>query len=511
MKRKGMLLFLTLCLLLPLWAEGGTEKAAGKPREFRVAVATLPTTLDSPRLASNTCGRISFNVFDALIFADPVDGYKLKPMLAESWKRIDANTLELKLRKGVKFHSGDEFTSEDVKFSLERSLDPKNGFVLARSALATIDKIETPDPLTVRIITKQPDPLLEFRISTNVWGAEILSKRYTSSMSMDDFGFKAVGTGPYRLVELSPAQVVLERFDGFWGLKPEAERIVFRYIPEPAAMITAIVNKEVDIVTQIPPDQVDVLAKDKNLDVKNVLINNIHVVYYNTSYGPLKDKRIRQAMNLAIDRQLLVDTLWSGRNEVPRGHQYAAYGDLYMNDYPKPEYNPEKAKRLVQESGYKGELITYETRPTYYTNGQPAGEAVVDMWKKVGLNAKIKISEDPSSEQVRNWSNSMRFPDPLGGLWLLWGAESERQKGRLKTWFDPPALFNELGKQMEKTMDRAARGKINAEMMKIWDDEAPGTVYYYPYETYGMRKGITWTPYATLAMSFRAGNFSFGK
>jgi peptide/nickel transport system substrate-binding protein len=510
MKRAAIVLLLALAAALPLAAEGGTEKGA-KVKQLRVAVATVPSTMDSPRAASNTTGRISFNVFDALIFADPADGFRLKPMLAESWKRLDDRTLELALRRGVKFHSGDDFTSEDVKFSLERSLDPKNGFALARSALATIDRIETPDPYTVRIVTKQPDPLLEFRISSNIWGAEILSKRYTSSMSMDDFGFKAVGTGPYKLVELSPAQVVLERFDGFWGPKPDADRIVFRYIPEPAAMITAIVNNEVDIVTQIPPDQVDVLKNNKGLEVKHVLINNIHVVYYNTSYGPLKDKRIRQAMNLAIDRQLLVDTLWSGRNEVPRGHQYAAYGDLYIKDYPKPEYNPEKAKRLIQEAGYKGEVITYETQPAYYTNGQAAAEAVVDMWNKVGLNAKVKISDKPSSEQVRNWSNTMRFPDPLGGLWLLWGAESSRQKGNDKTWFDAPARFNELGRQMEKTMDPVARGKMNLEMMKIWDDEAPGTVYYYPYETYGIRQGITWTPYSTLALGFRAGNLSFGK
>ncbi len=511
MKRTGMLLLLALAVLLPLSAEGGTEKAGAKIKELQVAVATLPSHLDSPQAASNTCGRISFNVFDALIFADPLDGYKLKPMLAESWKRIDDNTLELKLRKGVKFHSGDEFTSEDVKYSLERSLDPKNGFSLARSALATIDRVETPDPLTARIITKELDPLLEYRISSNIWGAEILSKRYTSSMSLTDFGFKVAGTGPYKMVELSPAQIVLERFDDFWGPKPEADRIVFRHIPEPAAMITALVNKEVDIVSQIPPDQVDVLEKYKDLDVKHVLINNIHVNVYNTSYGPLQDKKVRQAMNLAIDRQLLVDTLWSGRNEVPRGHQYAAYGDLYLKDWPKPEYNPEKAKRLIQESSYKGEVITYETRPTYYTNGAAAGEAIVEMWRKVGLNAKIKIDEKITYEQVRNWSNTMRFPDPLGGLWLLWGAESDRQKGKNTTWHNPPARFNELGRQMAKTMDRATRGKLNAEMMKIWEEEAPGTVYYYPYETYGMQKGITWTPYATLAMSFRAGNFSFAK
>jgi peptide/nickel transport system substrate-binding protein len=510
-KRKAFAALIALLVALPLLAEGGTERAGAKVKELRVAVATVPTNLDSPRAASNTVGRISFNVFDSLIFADPLDGYRLKPMLAESWKRIDDKTLELKLRKGVKFHSGDELTSEDVKFSLERSLDPKNGFALARSALATIEKVEAPDPLTVRVITRQSDPLLEHRLSSNIWGAEILSRRYTSSMSLDDFGFKAVGTGPYKLVELSPTQVVLERFADFWGPRPEADRIVFKYIPEPAAMITAVVNKEVDIVTQIPPDQVDVLAKNKDLDVKNVLINNIHVVYYNTSYAPIADKRIRQAMNLAIDRQLLVDTLWSGRNEVAKGHQYQAYGELYLKDYPKPEYNPEKARSLIKAAGYKGEVITYETRPTYYTNGQAAAEAIVDMWKKVGLNARVKISEDPSSEQTRNWSNSMRFPDPLGGLWLLWGAESSRQKGKEQTWFNAPARFNELGRQMEKTMDLAARGKINEEMMKIWDDEAPGTVLYYPYETFGIRKGITWTPYSNLACGFRAGNFSFGK
>jgi peptide/nickel transport system substrate-binding protein len=511
MKRIQIIPVLLLALLLPLAADGGTEKTAAKLKELRVAVAALPTSLDSPRQAGNTTGRVSFNVFDALIFADPADGFKLKPMLAEEWKRLNDRTLELKLRKGVKFHSGDDFTSEDVKFSFERSLDPKNGFSLARSALATIQSIETPERHVVRIVTKLPDPLLEHRISSNIWGAEILSKRYTTSMPMDDFGFKVAGTGPFRLVSLSPTQVVLESFKDFWGPKPDVDRIVFRHIPEPTAMIAAMVNKEVDIVTQVPPDQVDVLAKTKEIEVKHVLVNNIHVLYYNTSAPPLNNVKIRQAMNLAIDRQLLVDTLWNGRNQVPRGHQYAAYGDLYIKDYPLPEYNLDKAKRLIKEAGYKNEPIVYQTHPTYYTNGQPAAEAIVEMWRKVGLNAQVKILEQPASDSARNWSNTMRFPDPLGGLWLLWGPESGRQKGNEQTWFNVRARFNELGRQMEQTMDRSRRAQMNAEMMRIWDEEAPGTVLYYPYETYGIRKGVTWTPYSTLALGFRGGNLSVAR
>ena len=512
MRKTGMLLFLALVVLLPLSAEGGSEKAGAGIKEVRVAVATLPTTLDSPRAASNTCGRISFNVFDALIFADPLDGYRLKPMLAESWKRIDENTLELKLRKGVKFHSGDDFTSEDAKYSLERSLDPKNGFALARSAIATISRVEAPDPLTVRIITKEPDPLLEYRISSNIWGAEILSKRYTSSLSMDDFGFKAVGTGPYKLVELSPSQVVLERFADFWGPKPEADRIVFKHIPEPAAMITALVNKEVDMVSQIPPDQVDVLEKYKDLDVKRVLINNIHVVFYNTSYGAAEGQKgppgDEPGDRQAAARRHAVERPQRGAPGPPvRGlRRPLPEGLAEAGVQPRKGEAPDPGVELQGRGHHLRDAadLLHQWRPC--RRGDRG-----DVARRSGLNAKVKIDDKASIEQVRNWSNTMRFPDPLGGLWLLWGAESERQKGNNRTWFDAPARFNELGKQMEKTMDRSARGKINAEMMKIWEDEAPGTVYYYPYETYGMQKGITWTPYATLAMSFRADNFSFGK
>src|SRR5699024_10811177 len=109
------------------------------------------------------------------------------------------------------------------------------------------------------------------------------------------------------------------------------------------------------------------------------------------------------------------------------------YDDLYFADYPATEYNPEKAKELVKESGYNGEEIIYQLKPNYYTFGNEAAEAIVDMWKQIGVNAKIVYTDEKSYDGVANWSNSMRFPDPCGGLWLLWGPGSSPAE---KTWLD---------------------------------------------------------------------------
>ena len=471
---------------------------------LKIGVADLPKNMDPTLSVGNTTIRVHYNTFETLILADQNDNYAQKPMLAEEWKRIDDYTVEFTLRKGVKFHDGSELTTKDVKFSFDRLNKELDGVELARSLMAVIKDVEIIDDYKFRVISNVVDPILEDRLASS-WGSWILPADYINKVGDEEFSLHPVGTGPFKIVSFSPEKVVLERFDEYWGEKPNVKRVEYIFYPETSARVTALITGEVDIITQLPVDQVEVIKNSKGLNVESVNITNMHMLRYYTDRGPLKDKKLRQALNLAIDRQLLSDTLWGGQAIVPKGHQYPEFGDMYFSDYAVAEYNLEKAKQLVEESSYNGEVITYELESGQYTLGNEVAEVIVDMWSKIGVTAKVVFKDKADDDSMtRNWSNSMRFPDPSGGLWLLWGSVNGKP---IKHWLDMPKNFQDAGEELISIIDPARRKVLARELMDIFVEEAPGTVLYYPLENWGVRDGIQWKPYASQTMDFRAGNF----
>ena len=505
-KKELLLILIIIISVFSLSGCGGEKEQSGSKEleKLVIGVASTPENLDPAYQVGNRNIRINYNIFDTLILSDQLDNSALKPMLAKSWERIDDLSLKIVLRDDVKFHNGDPLTAKDVAFSFERLKSADAQYSLAKSLLGIISDIEVVDDYTVIIKTSTIDPIVEHRLASN-FGAWIVPKNYIESVGLETFGSKPIGTGPYKVQSFSPDKVVLERFEDYWGEKPVAKIIEYRNIPESSARITAIVNGEIDILVQLPPDQESVIEKYEDLTIVGQNITNMHMLVYNTGAGPLKDKKLRQALSLAIDRQLLSDTLWKGKAIVPKGHQYPQFGEYYFDDYPVMEYNLEKAKQLVKESSYNGEVIEYELRSGYYTFGNEVAEVIVDMWSKIGVKGQVLFKEKSEYKMVRNWSNTMRFPDPSGGLWLLWGPESGRQK---KTWKDASDEFNKTGTEMESIMDPVRRKELARKLMDLWIEEAPGTALYYPYESWVIRKGINWTPYASQAMDFRANNFS---
>lgn len=505
--KKGLSLLLVLCLMLA--GAGGLGVAlaedAGVLDILRIGVAALPNSMDPTLGVGNTTIRVHYNTFETLILADQNDNYAEKPMLAENWERIDDYTVEFKLREDVLFHNGDKLTAKDVKYSFERLRKDMPGVELARSLMAVIEDVEVIDDYTCRIITNVIDPILTARIASS-WGSWILPMDYIEEIGDEAFKLNPVGTGPFAVTSFSPEKVVLERFDDYWGEQPNVKTIEYIYYPETSARITALITGEVDIITQLPPDQIDLVDNTPGLNVSSVPITNMHVVRYWTGHEAVSDKLLRQALNLAIDRQLLSDAFWDGRAIVPKGHQYPEYGDMYFDDYPVEEYNVEKAKELLAQSSYAGETITYELTSGYYTFGNEVAEAIADMWSEIGVTAQVLYKDkDDADTMARNWSNSMRFPDPAGGLWLLWGSVNGVPPVH---WPDMPQAFTEAGEELVSIIDPARRKELARTLMDIFEDEAPGTVLYYPLESWGVRDGINWKPYASQTMDFRAENFS---
>lgn len=479
--------------------------------ELIIGVQGLPSNLDPAQQLSNVGSRVNWTPYDTLVRRDFLNDNVNVPHLAESWTRVGDTVLEIKLREGVTFHDGSPFTADDVVFTFQRLFDAgdDSDLVEAGTYFATFDKVEKIDDYNVRITTKAPDPVLINRLAS--WGGWIVSKNYLETAGQDEFERTGMGTGPFKFVSFTPDnEIVLERYDGYWGELPPVKRIVFRVIPEVAARVTALVNEEVDLITNVPPDQVASIESNDNVEVRDVVLSNIHVLVYNTHQAGLTDKRLRQALNLGIDRQLLIDTLWEGKARAKHGHQFEEYGPLYNPDRPLTPYDPDKARQLVEESDYNNEHITYSTRNGYYTLSVEAAQAIVPMWQEIGINAEVNIYEgslDLADQFVTTWSNSSILADPDGCLVRAWGPGSARQ---LEAW-DAPEEFNALAEQARATLDVQERYECYQKMLDIWEDEAPGTVLYDPAEFYGVNKSVNWTPYPLYNMDLRAYNLSFNE
>jgi peptide/nickel transport system substrate-binding protein len=431
--------------------------------------------------------------------------------LATAWERLSDTELQLTLRDDVTFHNGDPFTADDVVFTFERMLnaDAESDLAESRTYFSTVTSVVRDDDYTVTFTTAAPDPLLIKRLAS--WASWIVPKAYIEEVGDEEFMRVGMGTGPYKFASFEPDnELVMERYDGYWGDLPPAKQITFRVIPEVAARVTALINDEVQIITNIPPDQVAALEGKSNVGVREIPLANVHVLVYNTNNPLLADKKLRQALNLGIDRQLIIDTIWNGKAVPKRGHQFAEYGPLYNPDRPLTPYDPERAKALLAESSYDGAEIEYQLQAGYYTNGEQVAEAIVGMWQEIGVNAVVRINEKSTTgeeRQVHTWSNSSRLADPDGSIWVLWGTDSSVQKN----YWTAPAEFNRLGEEARATLDEEQRYENYQQLLDIWEDEAPGTVLYDPHEFYGVSNAVNWSPYSFYYMDLRAYNLSFNE
>lgn len=493
--------------------------AASETRpNFTVAVADLPATLEPARELSNVGTRVTYSIFDTLIrrdFLGAADGggSELKPHLATKWERVSPQELVVTLRQGVKFHNGDELTSDDVAYTFRdgRLWGDKAQIPGGKPYFGILASVEPIDRYTVRFRTKVADVLLEQRLAS--WCAWIVNKRAYEAMGFEAYSRKPVATGPYRVVSHSAAEAtVLEAFDDYFMGKPTARRVTFRRVPELAARVAGLVAGDYDLITNIPPDQMSVVGAYKDIDVRSVVLANVHVLAYNEQDKVLADKRVRQALNLAIDRQKLVDALWQGTAQVPASHNFPEYGQMFVEGRKLP-YDPARAKALLQQAGYKGEPIVYRTMANYYTNALEAAQILVEQWKAVGINASLQVVENSTQmrgagAQIFNWSNSTRLPDPLGAIWVAWGPAGEHQVAKFWT---SAAGFNKAGTALEAEVDPARRKALFTEMLDIWEDEAPATILYQPSEAYAIKKAIAWRPTTFYFMDLRPDNLSFGR
>ena len=480
-----------------------------------VAVAEIPQGLEPAFELSNVGTRVTYNIFDTLIrrnFLSDGSGTAatLVPHLAAQWKRIPENGLELTLQKGVLFHNGEELTSADVVFTFDRILAADTPLKEAKGYFEHFDRVEAPDRYTVRVYTKGYDPILEQRLAS--WATWIVNKKAYEEMGYEKFSRSPVGTGPYKVKSLRTGEgIELEAHAGYFMGKPTVDRISFVMVPEQTARISGLVSGEYDIITNVSPDQIPLLNNYGDIEARSVVLANSHVLVFNESHPLLADKRIRQALSCAIDRNTLVKSLWNDQAVVPLGYQYPEFGSLYEPGRKGFAYDPDKARVLLKEAGYTGQTITYHTQAHYYLNALQAAQIMQEMWKAVGLNVELQVIDNfkqVNNEQImiRNWSNSSRYPDPAGSIALNWAPSGNPQRV-WKTFVGAGAkAFNETIEALNSSRTPEERKQAFMRMMDVWQDDVPGTILYQPLETYGAKKSVSWKPYSFYYMDLRPYN-----
>ncbi|MBN9540782.1 MAG: ABC transporter substrate-binding protein [Reyranella sp.] len=496
--------------------------------------------LEPLREQSNVGQRAFSFLFETLIMPNLLGKLEPVPGLAESWKRLDERTVEFSLRKGVKFHNGDELTADDVvfTFSRDRMFGPdydiastKTLFtsVLIRDAVQgknlppevpavakrlfpALEKVEAVDKYTVRFTNRTPDVTLEGRIGR--LGSDIISRRaYEEAKSWLDWARAPVSTGPYKVREFQPDQVlVMDAHDDYWGGRPPLKSVRMMVVPEVATRINGLLAGQFDFICDVPPDQIPGIEKNPKFEVLGSTIVNHRLTVFDKNHPRLADPRIRQAFTHSIDRQAIVEALWSGRTRVPAGLQWEFYGPMFVENWTVPAYDLAKAKALLKEANYKGDPIPYRLLNNYYTNQVATAQVLVEMWRQAGLNVQIEMKENwqqifdvNSPRAVRDWSNSAGYNDPISSIVAQHGPQGQQQQ--VGEWTNEE--MNKLSAALETETDMQKRKAMFKRMLEICEREDPAYTVLHQNATFtAKRRDIKWKASPSFAMEFRSSNFA---
>lgn len=433
-------------------------------------------------------------IWDGLLYRDPKTGNYVGN-LATDWTWIDPTTLELNLRHGVKFHNGEAFDADDVVYTLNFEIDPKNG-VKNSFAVDWIERAEKVDQFKVRIHTKGPFPAaLEYLAGPVV----IHPNEYYAKVGPNGVATHPIGTGPYKVVSVDPGKhYVLKRNDDYFAAaKPKAkiENIDIRTIPDTNTQMAELFNGGLDMVWQVPSDQAQKMERLNKFQVINAPTMRIGYITLDAAGrsgadNPMTKLKVRQAVNYAINRKGIVDAMMKGATEVINSAcSPVQFGcDSKVTTYA---YDPAKAKQLLTEAGYpNGFDVDF-----YAYRDRPLAEAMIGMLAEVGIKAHLNYMQYAALREKR-------FKEGTPMAFQTWGSNSLADASASTSYFftfggEDDARDRELAdvlKKADTTTDPAARKTLYAQALATIADKA----YFVPlwaYSTnYVMAKDVSFAP-----------------
>lgn len=465
----------------------GVPASAAPEGTLVVGMEADPYAMD-PLAAWMTYGMVIMRqIYDTVIDFGP--NGELNPRLATSWEQPDDLTWRFHLRKGVKFHNGYPFTAEDFKFSLERILDPENK-CRYRDRYLTIDKIIAVDDHTIEIKTKTPDALLPNRLAFFV---RVIPKKWVEENGVDTLRKQAMGTGPFKFVEWARKDhLTLEANTDHYQTAPKIKTLIFRPIPETASRMAELQAGGAHIVTNVPPFMVPQLEKDPNAGVQNVLsLRSIFMGINTLSVPELKDKRVRQALNYAVDKDAIIKGVLSGMGKAQgiAAAQQVHCVDKSIKPYP---YDPAKAKALLMEAGYPGgfELNLFSPSGRYPMDKEVV-QAVADQLTKIGIKSQVQVLE--TQKYFRDFTTQK-----LNGIFIIGHGLLFWDQDPLVSFVDPKSSYchyhnpevEKLIHQMRSLLKTEERCAVAHEIQQIINEEAVHLFLYNQVNSYGVSKKV---------------------
>ncbi len=387
MKRHGLFV-VALLVVFPLYSLTIAGAEAAK-HELVIAIGAQPEALDPIAMASAPAATVADHIHQSLIYMAP-DG-SLKPSLAESWEAAaDGLSWVLRLRQGVTFHDGTPFNAQAVKVNLDRFLDPDSKAPY-RFLISEVAEIQVVDEYAVRLVLNRPFAPIISNLSHSFIG--MLSPASLQGLEKGKTTEAIVGTGPFKLVHWARGEhIVLEKNTAYWGSVPKINRLTFKFVPEDAARMVMLETGEAHAVMRVPPADAARLDANPNINVVNATSVRVIYIGFNTQKAPFDNPKVRQAMNYAVNKQAIIDTILAGvGNQSTAPVVPAVFGYTQVGPYP---YDPQKARQLLAEAGYPDGFKAVFHHPSgRYLMDSTIAEAVQAMLREVGVQIELQTME----------------------------------------------------------------------------------------------------------------------
>ncbi len=496
--------------------------------DISIALGSDVTSMDPHYHNLTPNNNVAEHIFETLVTKDPRS--KLKPALAESWRAVDDLTWEFKLRKGVKFHDGGDFTAQDVVFSLDRVPNvPNSPSSFATYSKQITDKIIV-DPYTIRFKTAAPYPLMPNDMSTIF----ILSARVAKGATTEDFnsGKAAIGTGAFKFVRYAKGdRIELVRNDAYWGTKAAWDKATLRIITADPSRVAALLAGDVRAIENVPTADIARIAKSTDLTLYRTVSHRLMYIHLDGNRdrspfvtgkdgkpldkNPLKDVRVRRAISKAINRQALVERVMEGA-AVTTG-QLMPEGMFGYTSALKPEpYDVEGAKKLLAEAGYPdGFAMTLHAPNDRYVNDEQIAQAIAQLLARVGIVTRVeampssvyftRASKLEFSFMLLGWAaDTAEVSSPLKALLATFSPEKgmgTANRGRYSNTKMDEALTQALA-----IVDDAKRERLLQQATEIAVSDLGIIPLYHQHNLWAARKGVTYAPRTderTLAHEFK--------
>ncbi|MFJ4144617.1 ABC transporter substrate-binding protein [Pseudomonas sp. NPDC089734] len=457
---------------------------------LRIGIQDDPDILD-PHRSRTYSGRLVYTALcDKLVDITPQLEYV--PQLATAWTWSEDNkTLSMTLREGVTFHDGEPLDAAAVKFNLDRARTLPDS--LRKSELASVDSVEVVDPKTVAIKLKQPDATLISQLSDRA-GMMLAPKA-----SQGDVGSKPVCSGPYKFVQrVQQDRIVLERFEQYWNKQAyHFDKVVFLPIPDTSVRLANLRSGDLDIIERVAPTDVKTARADSKLTVYSTPGLGYMQLMFNIANGdkansPIgKDKRVRKAFELSIDRDAINQVVFEGLY-APSAQPFPGNSPYYDKSLPIPARDVEKSKALLTEAGVKMPL-TVDLKVANNPIAQQVGQIIQAMAGEAGFNVNLVATEYAtmlSEQQSGNFQIGMSAwsgrPDPDGDIHQFVTCKGGQNDGK----YCNPKLDDLLNKARQVN-DTAQRQALYHEALRLLADEVPTAYLYFDPRIIAARNNVT--------------------